>query len=225
MANFSLAAVLLLGAFSLAPAQEILVMTSGVQIQGRYAGGGIDTVNFVDSEGHHGTYDTYDIREVIFSLTKPRGYSDTNVEPAVGWVRYRMLPAGTEISVRTIDSIDTENPPPDQYFLATIDRDVTDATGNVIIPKGASAHLIARPVGDGDFAIDLRSVNIRDQRYLLNAQNIAADTPLLGTVLGADAGNRSGGAGPQIRTRGKLLRIPPQTVLRFQLEEITYLYQ
>jgi hypothetical protein len=248
------ASVLLLIAGSLASAQQVLMLTSGTQLQGRYAGGKANTIEFIDQQGGRHKFNISQIQSLVFSGPLPastytsyypnaapafaeRGYVDADVEPQTGWSRSSTLAAGSEILVRTIDPIDVRRPDSRQHFLASIEKDVLDAGGQVAIPRGSLAHLIARDVGHGELAIDLRSVSVNGRRYILNSVNITGvhtrdglggnkrtgafvgGGALLGTVLGAIAGGGRGaaigalaggaaGAGTQVLTRGpKLARI------------------
>src|ERR1700689_2137310 len=264
------AAILLLIAGSLAFAQQVLLLTSGTQLQGRYAGGKANTIEFIDQQGARHKIDISQIQSLVFGGPLPppvsydpqaaqatfaeRGYVDADVEPKAGWSRSMTLPADTEIQVRTIDSIDVRRPDPRQHFLASIEKDVLDSDGRVAIPRGSSAHLIAHDVGNGEMAIDLRSVSVNGKRYLLNSTNITGvhtrdglgankrtgkfvgGGALLGTVLGAIAGGGRGaaigalaggaaGAGTQVLTRGPKLNIPSETVLSFRLDQPVFLYQ
>jgi hypothetical protein len=272
-------AVLLLIAGSLAFAQQVLTLTTGAQVQGRYTGGDANTIKFLDQQGNRHKFPISQIQSLIFSGPLPppapvptsytpasyepnatgpafaeRGYVDGDVEPKAGWSRTSTVPASTEILVQTIDPIDVRRPDPRQHFLASIDRDVLDSNGSVAIPRGSLAHLIAHDVGNGDIAIDLRSVNVHGKRYLLNSTNITGvhtrdglgangrtgkfvgGGALLGTVLGAITGGGRGaaigalaggaaGAGTQVLTRGPKLDIPSETVLSFRLDHPVYLYQ
>ena len=264
--------LLLLVAGTMARAQQVLVLTTGTRIEGRYDGGKADEVFFIDEHGSRHKFNIAGIQSLTFHPPTPaaasdgyapeavpprfgeRGYADSDEAPAAGWSRYAVLPAGTEIVVRTIDPINVRHPNPRQQFLASIDRDVVDANGNVVIPKGSPAHLIAHDVGDGEIAVDLRSVSVNDHRYILNSEiltNVRAreglganrrtakflgSGALLGTVIGAIAGGGKGaaigaltggaaGAGTQVLTRGPALDIPSETVLRFRLDRPLYLYQ
>lgn len=253
-------------------AQQVLVLNSGTRLDGRYDGGKADTVYFIDEHGNRHKFNIAEIQSLTFNtppiatasdgyVPEPapaafasRGYDDTDEAPAAGWARYAVLPAGTEIVVRTIDSIDTREPDPRQHFLASVDRDVVDADGKVVIPKGSLAHLIVHRVGDSEIAVDLRSVNVEGRRYILNSEiltdvrtreglgtnkrtgKFVGGGALLGTILGAVAGGGKGaaigalaggatGAGTQVLTRGPALHIPSETVLRFRLDQPVYLYQ
>ncbi len=270
------ASALLLIAGSLAFAQQVLLLTSGVQLQGRYAGGKSNKIEFIDQQGARHKFNISQIQSLVFSGPLPpanvpttytsydpnaaaptfaeRGYVDADVEPPAGWNRSSTIPTGAEIMVRTIDRIDVRKPDPRQHFLASIDRDVLDSNGNVAIPRGSLAHLIAHDVGNGEIAIDLRSVSVNGKRYILNSTNITGvhtrdglgankrtgefvgGGALLGTVLGAIAGGGRGaaigalaggaaGAGTQVLTRGPKLQIPSETVLSFRMDQPVYLYQ
>lgn len=62
----------------------------------------------------------------------------------------KLLPAGTEINVRTNVSIDSKNAVEGHRYSAEIADDVRDSSGAVIIPKGSDAELIiagCRPAG------------------------------------------------------------------------------
>jgi hypothetical protein len=269
MSKIYRAAVLLMIAGSLAFSQQVLLLTTGTQLQGRYDGGDAKTIKFIDLQGGKHKVNISLIQSLVFSGPLPtsfpapttvpatlleRGYADSDLEPSAGWSRTSAIPAGTEILVRTIDSIDVRRPDPKQHFLASIERDVLDSQGRVAMPRGSAAHLIAHDVGNGDIAIDLRSVSVNGRRYILNSSNLSGvhtrdgiganqrtgafvgGGALLGTVLGAIAGGGRGaaigalaggaaGAGTQVLTRGPKLQIPSETVLSFRLDQPVYLYQ
>ncbi len=269
MAKIYRAVVLMMIAGSLAFSQQVLLLTTGTQLQGRYDGGDSNTVKFIDQQGGRHKFNISLIQSLVFSGPLPtsfpastavpaalieRGYVDSDAEPSSGWSRGSAIPAGAEILVRSIDSIDVRRPDPRQHFLASIERDVLDSDGRVAIPRGSAAHLIAHDVGKGDIAIDLRSVSINGRRHILNSSNITGvhtrdgiganqrtgafvgGGALLGTVLGAIAGGGRGaaigavaggaaGAGTQVLTRGPKLHIPSETVVSFRLDRPVYLYQ
>src|SRR6202011_1735072 len=65
------------------------------------------------------------------------------VESAVTTKTYE-LPTGTEISVRTEDTIDSGRAAEGQTFPAEVTNDVMDSTGKVVIPRGSNAQIIIR---------------------------------------------------------------------------------
>ena len=168
--------------------------------------------------------------------------------------RYSMvLPAGTEISVRTNENIDTRNSTEGTSYSAQLDRDVVDPNGNVIIPRGSEARLVVRRLSDNNLSLDLQSIRANGQRYVVNTTDTLAGGQqreglgenkrtgefvgggaVLGTLLGAIAGGGKGaaigalagaaaGAGTQVLTRGEQVRVPAESVLNFRLDRPLYM--
>jgi hypothetical protein len=153
------------------------------------------------------------------------------------------LPQGTEIKVRT-DSAIPAKPAPNAKYTASVSNDVTDSSGNVVIPRGSRAKLVAEANGD-DTTLDLRSVNVNGKRYQLTTQDRssspgglgankrtakyvgggAAVGAVLGALLGGGKGaaigaivGGAGGAGAQVYT-GRKKEIPPETELSYKLAQ------
>lgn len=97
-----------------------------------------------------------------------------------------------------------------------------------------------------ELALDLQSVKVRGRRYTVNTKEIEKSSSglgankrtatmvgggaVLGTLIGAIAGGGKGaaigaaagaatGAGAQVLTRGKSVEVPPETTLRFKLDQ------
>jgi len=79
------------------------------------------------------------------------------------------LPKDTEIKVRT-DSAIPAKPAANTKYAASISNDISDSSGNVVIPRGSRAQLIAEPNGK-DTTLDLRSVSVNGKRYLLTTED------------------------------------------------------
>src|SRR5262249_55571559 len=87
------------------------------------------------------------------------------------------LPSGTEIKVRT-DAAIPAKPAADSRYTASVAQDVKDANGNVVIPRGSRARLVAVPTNDNkDTNLDLRSVNVNGQSFLIEAAGEGKGTP------------------------------------------------
>jgi hypothetical protein len=155
------------------------------------------------------------------------------------------LPQGTEVKVRT-DSTIPAKPAADTRYSATVSKDVTGNSGNVLIPHGSRAQLVAVPTDDGkDTVLDLRTVTINGKRYLLEAKGQssggsglgankrtgmyvgggAAVGAVLGALLGGGKGaaigavvGGAGGAGTQVLT-GKKKELPAETELSYKLAQ------
>ncbi len=157
-----------------------------------------------------------------------------------------VLPKGSEIKVRT-DSAIPAKPTNGTAFTASVADDVKDNTGNIVIPRGSRARLVAEPTQDGkDTALDLRSVTVNGRSYMLQSpgSNKAGGSGLgankrtakyvgggaaVGAVLGALMGGGkgaaigamvggAGGAGAQV-LRGKKNGLPAETELSYKTAE------
>jgi hypothetical protein len=163
------------------------------------------------------------------------------------WAQVRTLSEGTEIKVRTDTAIPAK-PTAGSAFTATVSDDVPDTSGNIAIPRGSRARLVATPTSDGkDTLLDLRSVTVNGRRYDLTSagggkssgsSGLGANTrtakyvgggAVVGTVLGALLGGGKGaaigalaggaaGAGAQVFT-GKKKGIPAETQLSYKLAQ------
>jgi hypothetical protein len=156
------------------------------------------------------------------------------------------LRAGSEITVRTNETIDSGQANQERSYSAQVDRDVADDNGNVLIPRGAAAVLVVRNIGDNRIALDLQSVTVNGDRYVLNSEQVTqagrqgvgsnrrtgefvGGGAVLGTLLGAIAGGGKGaaigalagggaGLGAEVLTKGDRVRVPAETILNFRLE-------
>jgi hypothetical protein len=158
------------------------------------------------------------------------------------------IPAGTEIAVRTNENIDASDSTQGANYSAQVDRDVVDANGNVVIPRGAEARLVIRHLSGNTLALDLQSVRVNGHTYNVDTSGIqqsgtareglgankrtgefVGGGAVLGTLLGAIAGGGKGaaigalagagaGAGTQVLTRGDHVKVPAESVLSFRLD-------
>jgi len=157
------------------------------------------------------------------------------------------LSTGTSISVRTTEMIDVKKSD-GRVFGGVVDRDVMDANGRVVIPRGSAAELMVKKLSSNQMALDLESVAVNGQRYAVTAAATSISSgrrdgvgknkrtgefvgggALLGTIIGAIAGGGKGaaigaaagagaGAGAQVLTRGKTVKVPAESLLTFRLE-------
>jgi hypothetical protein len=91
-----------------------------------------------------------------------------------------VVPVGTEVPVRTEETIDSGAAVEGQTFAAEIASDVLDADKNVVIPHGANAQIVIKSASKGgrfrgasDLVIDLQSVSIGGQQYSLSTADLA----------------------------------------------------
>jgi len=164
------------------------------------------------------------------------------------------LPAGAQVSVRTEDTIDSGRAVEGQTFAAEITDDVLDANGDVVIPHGSNAQIVIRSAskggrfrGQSDLVLDLQSVSVEGQQYLVSATDLeqkgkvgmgknkrtaeyTGGGAVFGTIIGAIAGHGKGavigagagagaGALTQALTKGGAIKVPAETVLTFKLDK------
>ena len=165
-----------------------------------------------------------------------------------------MLPAGTKVSVRTDDTINSSTAVEGQTYAAEVTDDVLDANGDVVIPHGSNASIVIRSaskggrfVGTSDLVLDLQSVSVGGQQYLISSTDVkesgkqglgankrtaifSGGGAAVGAIIGAIAGGgkgaaigagagAGGGALTQILTKGGSIKVPAETVLTFQLDK------
>jgi hypothetical protein len=158
----------------------------------------------------------------------------------------QILPKDTDIKVRTDVAIPAK-PAAGASYSAKVTEDVKDSSGEVVIPRGSRARLVAVNDPDKkDTTLDLRYVTINGRRYLLTRASEGKSTPgglgankrtakfvgggaAVGAVLGAIFGGGkgaaigalvggAGGAGAQVYT-GRKKEIPPETELKYKLAD------
>lgn len=165
-----------------------------------------------------------------------------------------LLPAGTQVSVRSEDTIDSSTAVEGQTYAAEVTDDVLDASGDVVIPHGSNAQIVIRSASKGgrfhgtsDLVLDLQSISVEGQQYLVSTSDVresgkqglgankrtavyTGGGAALGAIIGAIAGGgkgaaigagagAGGGALTQILTKGGSIRVPAETVLTFQLDK------
>jgi len=242
-------------------AQQTIVLRDGTQLSGRMTGATDNSISFQQRDGDVRRIDMDRVDSIRFDHTDRRAGSNAypaqyqpqgnNVDANRGYSNQpspdaMTLPAGTAISVRNNESIDTRDATESRIYSAQVSRDVFDPAGNVVVPRGSDARLIVRRTGDGSLALDLQSLSVNGRRYLVDSNDIQG-TPregvgenkrtgefvgggaVLGTLLGAIAGGGKGaaigalaggaaGVGTEVLTRGTVVRVPSESVLNFRLD-------
>jgi len=123
--------------------------------------------------------------------------------------------AGTEIAIRTSESIDARSPSDSRIYRGVVERDVRSNEGRVIIPSGSNAELILRDSTRDEVVLDLESVDVRGRRYVVSTedehvqasssekQGVGANRrtgkyvgggAVIGSIIGAIAGGGKGAA-------------------------------
>jgi hypothetical protein len=128
------------------------------------------------------------------------------------------LPVGSEVSVRTNETIDSATAQEGQTFDAQVTRNAKDADGDIVIPQGSQSRIVIRSASKGgrfhgaaDLVLDLDSVTVGGTLYRIStvdiaqkgAQGVGANKrtaefsgggAALGAIIGAIAGGGKGAA-------------------------------
>lgn len=165
-----------------------------------------------------------------------------------------VVPVDTKVSVRTDDTINSATATEGQTYAGEVTDDVVDANGDVVIPHGSNAQIVIRSASKGgrfrgasDLVLDLQSVSVEGQEYMVSTadlqqtgkQGLGANkrtaeytggAAALGAIIGAIAGGgkgaaigagagAGGGAVTQVLTKGGAIKVPAETVLTFRLDK------
>jgi hypothetical protein len=189
---------------------DTLVMRDGSRIEGTVTGIAGRTITFRHADGRSRRYPTSRVGSLEFisaDRANPRAVNGRRLE----------APAGTELVVRTVETIDSKTSAPDQIFSAIVEQAVIDASGRVIIPDNSSAQLMIRNVSSGgatgspEMVLDVHSITVDGRKYLVSTTDLTEDSDTgigtnkrtaatigggaaVGTVIGAIAGGGKGAA-------------------------------
>src|SRR3954452_16724325 len=136
---------------------DTLLLRNGSTINGKFVSGDSHSVRF-STGSQVNTYDLVDIDSLKFegapppvapapsaSAPAPPAPPPPPPEPprSAGNTQYGglLIPAGTDISVRTIDSVDSERDRRGQTYRASIDQPVI-VNGQTVVPRGADAVIM-----------------------------------------------------------------------------------
>jgi hypothetical protein len=267
---------LLTGGLVMPAWSDTILLRNGTRYTGTLENATTSRLTFRDSEGIVHRYSVREVQSVRFgddsNESRDPGYDNRNQSadnrnqesgrsypPPAGENRGTppdmervVLPVGTEIAVRTNESIDSRYVSEGQTFSAEVAQDIRDTDGYIAIPRGAEARLIIRRIeGNGDrtseMVLDVDSITVQGRQYAVstfdveqqNRQGIGNNRrtgeyvgggAILGTIIGAIAGGGKGaaigaaagaaaGGTTQVLTRGKEVRVPAETVVRFRLDQ------
>jgi hypothetical protein len=222
-----------------------LTLRDGTVVNGKFVSGTEASIVFQDDNGVRRRFDVNQIQNIDFNQmsaqagqyndrtynNNDRTYNDQqNGDRPAGWRAsgadramdrhngdWAVLPAGTTIAVRTDQSISEQNASEGRTFPASIEQDVRDSNGNVVIPRGSQAALVIRRMAEGgtlssgSYVLDLDSIQVNGRRYVVNTEDVKAGDErgigknrrtaemvgggaVLGTLLGAIAGGGKGAA-------------------------------
>jgi hypothetical protein len=124
-------------------------------------------------------------------MTRTQQFLLSNLVAAVTlFAQSDRVPAGTEVTVRTNESINGNSPSDFRVYTATVDRDVTNRDGRILIPRGSQAELILRDADANNVVLDLESITVNGER--LSVASTPERVPAEGGKEGVGANGRTG---------------------------------
>ncbi len=133
---------------------DVVTLRNGKSYSGHFTGS--DPVAFSDAQGIHYQFPVSDLDAIIFN------HAGAAPPPSGA----KMIPSGSDLSVRTNETIDSTNSYQGQTYSAAITEDVLDTAGSVAIPAGSPAQLLVRSISTGgavhsaEVVLDLYSVTL-----------------------------------------------------------------
>lgn len=236
---------------------DVLRLRNGSAVEGTFMGGDTRQVRFLGPDGAIQNYSVNDVVSVEFSAATASAAPVAPVAPiaplaaapaASAPARAAVtIPAGTTITVRMIDSIDSDITGEGERFRASIDDPIV-VGGQVVVPRNADATVQVVKVaqsgtlkGSDEVALKLFDITVDGKAYELatnyaevkssgkgasTAKTTAVTTGVgaaLGGIFGGGKGAAIGagaGAGTGVAisaSRGKTLKIPSESRLDFVL--------
>lgn len=244
-----------LALFAATASADTLRLKDGSTVDGTFLGGDSREVKFLSSNGSVKSYSVNEVAAIGFgdepvsagvsapSAPKPNQPVRTQTQPRGS----QTIPAGTVVTVRMIDSIDSDITGVGERFRASLEEPIA-VDGKQIAPRGADAVVQVARVeqsgtlrGKDEVAIELAALEVNGQEYEVstNYAEVASEGKTgktakkagggaaLGALIGAIAGGGKGaaigagvgaGAGTVYSATGsETVRIPSETVLTFTL--------
>jgi len=126
-----------------------------------------------------------------------------------------MIPSGTVLSIRMVDSVDSERDYVGQTFKASLDEPVLDSAGRTLVPRGADVviklvddvqsgkiegrtvltlDIVSLRVNGRDVDVDTTSITEQSSSRTARSGKVIGGTAALGAIIGAIAGGGKGAA-------------------------------
>ncbi len=232
---------------------DTLTLKTGSIVEGTYLGGNSRDVKFVSADGRVTTYSVENVASLRFGDTAatpapaPRPIAAPQpaaaAQPAAASTA--TIPDGTVLTIRMIDSIDSDVAAVGDRFRASLDEALI-VNGRELAPRGADATVqlakvdqAGRIAGREEIAIELASVMINGRETVVTSNfaelssksktgqtaKTAGGGAAIGAIIGAIAGGGKGaaigagigaGAGTVYSaTRGTSVKVPSETLLTF----------
>lgn len=196
---------------------DTIFLRDGKTMNGTFLGATTRQIEFLPASGKTLQIPISNVERMTFSQPQAASppESSTVARPSKGPARKAaLLPAGTTVRVRTLELIDVDSTKAGARFRASIDDPIM-LNGEVVVPRGADATLMATKVQQGGkmkgsdlIALKINSVVVGDRAYSITtslsesksdgegkktARKIVGGAGL-GAIIGGIAGGGTGAA-------------------------------
>jgi hypothetical protein len=228
---------------------DTLTLKTGSVVEGSYLGGNSREVKFVGADGRVISYSLDSVASLRFGDAPAAASAASTAQPISAprpaSAAATSIPDGTVLTVRMIDSIDSDMAAVGDRFRASLDEAIV-VNGREIAPRGADVTVqlakvdqAGRIAGREEIAIELASVTINGRETAITSNfaeisskskttqtaKTAGGGAAIGAIIGAIAGGGKGaaigagvgaGAGTVYSaTRGTSVKVPSETLLTF----------
>jgi hypothetical protein len=171
---------------------DVLVLRDGTYDRGKVLSSSGSTVTFQSETGQTRTYDMRNVESIQFGPAQATQSSTQQgaYQGAASQSQYPTILAGSQITVRTNETIDTSAnagaPTSDgvvagRTYSATVAEGIVGQSGNIVVPAGSPAQLVVRQVESGgtfgtpEVVLDLHSITVGRQPYLVSTGPIGQE--------------------------------------------------
>jgi len=236
----------LLSCLSLPALADTLKLKDGKVIEGSFLGGDTRHVKFASADGGAKTYSINDVDSLLFAPLPEPPKPAPAPTPATASSKVT-VPAGTQLLIRMVDTLDTSKTDAGQRFTATLGTNI-ETNGVIVAKKGTTVYgkvlqsnSAGRAAGKSKMAIQLTEIVIGGTAHPILTDTFdtegkgsggrTAKRTLggagLGAAIGAMAGNAGKGAAIGATTGGVLsvvqkgdqVQIPSEAQLEFRLQQ------
>jgi hypothetical protein len=239
-------------------AEDRITLKNGTSHTGEFVSATRNQIIFSEENGARRQFELRDVDTIAFDSNRRDGRSSRRDRGSADRLNNNsraayIIPANTEVQVRTNDAIDSRTTDGGRTYSAEIYQDVIGEGGSVVIPRGSRAEMVIREMQEGGtvsspkLVLDLQNVEVNGQRYLVSTEDLSQSSDAgigknrrtaemvgggaaLGGIIGAIAGGGKGaaigaavgaaaGGTAQVLTKGDRVRVPAETVLKFQLDQ------
>jgi hypothetical protein len=206
---------------------DTVTLRDGRTVYGSFIGGDTRTIRIATGDRVE-TYSVSDVANINFDsaplsnadpepprVFRPEPRPERREDPRRAFAEPPMIPSGTILTIRMVDSVDSERDRVGQTFRAALDEPVFDGNGNTMIPRGSdvvvklvddqqSGKIEGRTIMTLDVVslningrpVDIDTTSITEQSDSRGARSakVIGGTAVLGTIIGAIAGGGKGAA-------------------------------